>query len=145
MAEKDNATCSICGSPYRMCISCKDMIKLSPWKRHTDTSEHYKVYQVLHGYSTKVYTKEEARSRLKTIDLSDLETFRENIKDLIKDILTEDKTEINVIKKVEETEKEETTELLIEENIENNTESSVAVFDEPRVNRKRKSYKEVEI
>ena len=93
MEQKNNATCAICDSPYYMCLSCKDTMKNSPWKAHTDTSEHYKVFQVISGYSTGVYNKEEAKSKLKTIDLSDLDSFKENIKNIIKDIMREDKIE----------------------------------------------------
>lgn len=87
MTKKNNATCSICGKEYHMCISCKDDISVMPWKKHTCTSEHYKVYQVIHGLSTKVYDKDEAKSKLQNIDLSDLESFRDNIKTIIKDVI----------------------------------------------------------
>ena len=87
MAEKINATCAICGKGYHLCMSCKDMISLTPWKKHTDTSEHYKIYQIIHGYSTKMYTKAEAKVKLKKVDLSDFDTLRDNIKAVITDIM----------------------------------------------------------
>lgn len=93
MAEKLNAVCSICGEKYHLCASCKNMMELNPWKIHTDTSEHYKIYQIIHGYSVNVFTKEEAKTRLKNVDLSDLESLRDNIKKIIKDIMKEDKNE----------------------------------------------------
>lgn len=106
MAQKNNAVCAICGSPYHMCISCKESMALTPWKMHTCSSEHYKVYQIIHGLSTKKYTKDEARMRFKEVDLSDLETFRPHIKDIVEDVIREDvKVEINNIvseEKVEE-------------------------------------------
>lgn len=92
MAEKINATCAICGNGYHLCMSCKDMISLTPWKKHTDTSEHYKIYQIIHGYSTKVYTKAEAKDKLKKVDLSDFDTLRDNIKSVITDIMGADVT-----------------------------------------------------
>ena len=98
MAEKNNSTCSICGKKYYVCLSCRDSIKVNPWKIHTDTAEHYKVYQVIHGYSTGVYNKEEAKTKFKNINLSDLNSFRPHIKTLIKSILKEEK---NVVKPVE--------------------------------------------
>lgn len=91
MAEKNNATCSICGKPYYICMSCKDSIQLHPWKSFTDTAEHYKVFQVVRGFSTNVYTKGEAKAKLKNINLDDLESFRPHIKQIIKDILKEEK------------------------------------------------------
>jgi hypothetical protein len=90
MAEKKNAICSICGSSYHKCLSCRDSMKLQPWKMFTDTSEHYKVFQAVRGYSTGVYNKDEFRSRLKNIDLSDLDSYREHIKAIIKDALKEE-------------------------------------------------------
>ena len=105
MAENNNATCSICGKGYYMCLSCKDKINLNPWKIHTDTSEHYKIYQILHGYNTKVYTKEEAKSKLKMVDLSDFDSLRDNIKNLIKDIIGENNdtvdNTVDLVNKVE--------------------------------------------
>lgn len=87
MTEKNNATCAICGKDYYMCLSCKDMINISPWKKHTDTSEHYKIYQILHGFSTGVYNKKEAKSKLQKVDLSDFDSLRDNIKCLINTIM----------------------------------------------------------
>lgn len=64
-------------------------MKLQPWKIFTDTSEHYKVFQAVRGYSTGMYTKDEFKSQLKNIDLSDLDSYREHIKALIKDVLND--------------------------------------------------------
>lgn len=106
MAEKINATCAICGKGYHLCMSCKDMISLTPWKKHTDTSEHYKIYQIIHGYSTKVYTKAEAKAKLKKVDLSDFDMLRDNIKAVITDIMGADVT--TTAKKVARTRKPKT-------------------------------------
>jgi len=96
MAERNNATCSICGKGYYKCLSCKDKISATPWKTHTDTAEHYKIYQVIHGFNTGVYTKEDAKNKLKLIDLSDLNDLRAHIKDIIKDIMKEDRKQTKV-------------------------------------------------
>lgn len=92
MAEKNNAKCSICGNPYYRCVSCRDSMQLHPYKHFTDTAEHYKVFQIVRGVSTNVYTKDEAKIKLKNVDLRDLESYRPHIKQIIKDILKEDKT-----------------------------------------------------
>ena len=90
MTNKNNALCSICGKGYYKCVSCKDMINLNPWKRHTDTAEHYKVYQIIHGFSTGVYTQEEARLKLTMVDLSDIDSFRDHIRNIIQNIMKEE-------------------------------------------------------
>jgi len=89
MAE-NNATCSICGKDYYACLSCRDSLKMNPWKIYTDTAEHYKVFQVVRGFSTNIYTKDEARVKLKNINLDDIESFRPHIKQIVKDILREE-------------------------------------------------------
>ena len=91
MAENDNATCAICGKGYHVCLSCKDAMTAAPWKLHTCSSEHFKIFQVIHGFSTGVYNKREAKSKLKNVDLSDLDDLRDNIKKTIKDIMDEPK------------------------------------------------------
>jgi hypothetical protein len=101
MAEKNNATCSICGKRYHVCLSCRDSVKLAPWKVHTDTSEHYKIYQIIRGLSTNVLTKLETKERLNNVDLSDLDTFKENIKVKIKDILKEETPVVETVVEVE--------------------------------------------
>lgn len=90
MAEKNNAVCSICGKEYYACLSCSDAMKLKPWKSFTDTAEHFKVFQAVRGFSTGVYDNEEFKSKLKNIDLSDLDEYRSHIKDIIKNALKED-------------------------------------------------------
>lgn len=103
MAEKNNATCAICGEPYYVCMSCRDSLKINPWKVHTDTANCYKVYQVVHGLSTGVYTKDEAKDKLSNIDLENLNSFRPHIKKIIKNVLKEDKSVVRPVEKNEET------------------------------------------
>ena len=91
MAE-NNATCSICGNGYHLCLSCRDAIQLAPYKVHCCSADCYKVFQVIRGFSTGVYTEEEFKSKLKNLDLSNLENYREHIKALIKDALKEKPT-----------------------------------------------------
>lgn len=86
----DNAFCSICGKGYHMCLTCKDYARLHPWQLHTDTSEHYKIYQILHGYNHGFYEKEEAKELLQEVDLSDMDGFKEDVKNNILRIIGEE-------------------------------------------------------
>ena len=138
MKEKNNATCSICGKPYYMCLSCQDMISLHPWKKHTDTINCYKIYQVIHGCSTGVYTKEETKSKLQMIDLSDFDNLRDNIKNIINDIMGKDENTVNEVVDVE------AINLLNESNTSNNDVNDESVFEQEKVARRRKSFKVVE-
>lgn len=83
--KKYNATCSICGKPYNMCNSCRHDSPII-WKKFCDTAEHYKIYQIVHGYTTGVYTDAEAAKRLGNVNLSDLDELRPNIRDIINNI-----------------------------------------------------------
>lgn len=84
---KNNSICAICGKAYYACKSCGEYKRLYPWKMFTDTLEHYKIYQIIHGYSIGVYDKQETKAKLQNVDLSDLNTLIESIQTIIKDIL----------------------------------------------------------
>ena len=98
MAEKkNNSVCDICGKSYYACLSCSETTKLHPYKMYCCSPHHFQVFQVVRGFSTGVYTKDEFKSKLKNIDLSDLENYREHIKVLIKDALKEDEPVVETI------------------------------------------------
>lgn len=101
MAEKNNAVCSICGKGYHVCLSCRDAIQLAPYKKLCCSADCYRIFQVVKGFSTGVYTKDEFKSRLKKIDLSNLENYREHIKALIKDTLKEESVVKDTVDNVE--------------------------------------------
>lgn len=106
--KKYNATCSICGKPYNMCNSCRHDSPII-WKKFCDTAEHYKIYQIVHGYTTGVYTDAEAAKKIGNINLSDLDELRPNIRDIINNIIgSAEKTKRRrASKKTEKTEDED--------------------------------------
>jgi len=89
MAGKNNAKCSICGADYHICRSCNDAIKLAPYKNFVDTPECYKVFQVVRGFNTGMYTKDEAKEKLRNVDLSSI-NLRPHIKETVDSILKEE-------------------------------------------------------
>ena len=103
MKEQNNANCSICGSSYHLCVSCRDSMKLQPWKIHCCSANCYQVFQIVKGYNNGVYSKEDAKERFKNVDLKDVESFIPHIKKIVKDILKEDKVEIKTTEKIEKT------------------------------------------
>lgn len=102
MSEKNNATCSICGKKYYACFSCKEAMNLHPWKLHCCSVDCYKTFQTVRGFSTGVYSKDEFKSKLKNLDLSNLDNYRQHIKALITDALKEDKAVETEVLTVEE-------------------------------------------
>ena len=106
MSEKYNATCAICGQPYKICRTCQEIKSFTPWRTITDTLQHYSLFLVLSEYSrTKDKTK--AKDELSKCDLSKKESFKDSVKNMIDEIMKED-----VIKIIEETSKE-----TVEENV----------------------------
>lgn len=97
MAERNNAVCDICGKEYYVCLSCSDAMRLHPYKSFTDTAEHFKIFQVVKGFLTGVYSKEEAKEKFKNIDLKDIDSFKPHIKKIIKDILKEEKVDVKEV------------------------------------------------
>lgn len=89
MAEKINAYCTICGKGYHLCVSCGNH-RLNPWKKLTDTPEHYKIHQILSGFSNGIYTKDETRDKLMNVNLSDSDTYIDSVKSLLNTVLTEE-------------------------------------------------------
>lgn len=86
MALENNAICSICGKPYRVCRTCKEITSFTPWRTVTDTLPHYMIYLVLFEY-TKNKDKAKAKEGLEKCDLSELETFDNDVKNVINEIL----------------------------------------------------------
>lgn len=83
-----NAHCSICGEGYHICNTCKNEKKFKPWRTVTDTIEHYKIYMAIHGY-TVTKNKEQAKVELQNCNLSDMDSFKSEIKSVIKEIMSE--------------------------------------------------------
>ena len=100
MAEKNNATCSICDKKYYKCVSCKGKASAEPYKMYCCSSDHYKVFQVIRGFNNGVYTKDEANDKLKNINLSDLSKFRSHIKKIVKEIMKVEKNVEPVVQEV---------------------------------------------
>ncbi len=93
MSQELNATCDICGKKYHICSSCKEVKSFTPWRTVTDTMQHYLIFLALSEY-TKTKDKEKAKDELSKCDLSELDTFNENIKTVIKEIMAEGKEKI---------------------------------------------------
>ena len=93
MSQELNATCDICGKKYHVCNSCKEVKSFTPWRTVTDTMQHYLIFLALSEY-TKTKDKEKVKEELSKCDLSELDTFNENIKTVIKEIMAEEKEKI---------------------------------------------------
>ena len=107
MSEKYNATCAICGQPYKICRTCQEIKSFTPWRTITDTLQHYSLFLVLSEYS-RTKDKAKAKDELSKCDLSEKELFKDSVKNMIDEIMKEDT--IKII--------EETSEETVKENVE---------------------------
>ena len=88
--ENLNATCSICGEKYHMCISCSEVQSFTPWRSIVDRINCYKIFLILKDYTNNTKPKEMAKSELNKCDLSELNAFIPEVKIVIENILKED-------------------------------------------------------
>ena len=88
MALENNAICDICGKPYRVCQTCKEIKSFKPWRTVTDTFPHYLIFLAISDY-TRTKDKEKAKEELSKCDLTGLESFNEYIKKVIHEIIDE--------------------------------------------------------
>ena len=130
MNKNNNVKCIICGKGYHLCRSCKDKLAIAPYKLLTDTSEHYKVYQVINGYRGKVYTKAEAKEVLKNIDTSDKETYLDSVKKILSEIC-DTKEEIEIVTETTKSKR----------NIKSTTSSTISVSNKSKNSETQKSDK----
>lgn len=87
---KNNAKCSICGQEYNVCITCAKTKTYAPWRTIVDSIEHYKIYIIIRDYTNKYIDKNKAKKLLLERDLSDLDTFVLEIKNIINEIMKEE-------------------------------------------------------
>ena len=89
--NKNNATCIICGKEYHLCIGCdRTKTNWKSWKMITDTENCYNIYKILNDYGYGKMSKDEARELLNQLDLSDVDNFREGVKNRINNIMKVD-------------------------------------------------------
>ena len=103
MALENNAICDICGKPYHVCQTCKEITYFKQRRTVTDTFPHYMIFLAISDY-TRTKDKQKAKEALSKCDLTDLENFNKDIKKVIHEIIddpivTEKKKQKNYTKK----------------------------------------------
>lgn len=100
--KENNATCKVCGTAYHRCLNCeKNQNNFVSYKLVACSHNCFKIHAtILSGDS-----KETQRETLKKLDLTNLETFEEEVKAYIKDVLATEKEILakEIIEDVKET------------------------------------------
>lgn len=78
--SKLNKTCFLCQQQYSYCYSCPTELQYQSWKNLFDTENCKEIFNILcrHGQST--ITDEEAKELLEQYDLSQKDSFTDNVK-----------------------------------------------------------------
>lgn len=85
--DKENASCIICGNKYYLCIACeRNKTTWKPWKIITDTEKCFKIYDILNKYNFNKISKEEAKEKLNSLNLGDLNIFKDSVREQIEEI-----------------------------------------------------------
>lgn len=84
---RDERTCVICGMHYSYCPNCVDYNSQPRWRFLFHDKNCHDIYNVLNDYGASVITKEQARAKLKALDLTNLNSFRKDFRDQIKEIM----------------------------------------------------------
>lgn len=87
MAKQNNRTCIICGKHYSYCPTCGEDSGKPTWYFIFDGENCHDIYDVCTAYRDKEISIADAYTRIKSMDLSDLDNFAESTKAQIKEIL----------------------------------------------------------
>ena len=91
MKRNKTRICICCGKEYQYCPRCDSDKDAPRWMMNFDTDACHVAFQVVTDYNYGEITREEAVAKLNAVDLSDLESYIPDVKDVVKKILTVDK------------------------------------------------------
>ena len=89
-----NRECFTCGRKHSYCPSCYEDRHLETWHIMFDDINCKNIFNIVNQYFYKHITVEDAILMLENCDLTELDTFNEDIKKDIKNILKQKKVEI---------------------------------------------------
>lgn len=82
-----NATCKICGKKYHVCGDCKSQKTITPWRNVVDSVNCWKIYYALVNYTNGSTNADDTKEILSRCDLSELDSFKDNIKKTINKLM----------------------------------------------------------
>lgn len=92
---RDERECVICGTHYSYCPNCVQYNSEPRWKFLFHDKNCHDIYNVLNDYGSNVISKEQARNKLKTLDLTNIKSFRQDFRNQVNDILKQDETKVS--------------------------------------------------
>lgn len=86
----DNKKCIVCGKRYSYCPTCTQDKFKPVWMSLYHDSNCKDIWQTLCAESVGHMTAQEAAEKLRTLDLSNMSAFKENVQNHIQRLLTDD-------------------------------------------------------
>lgn len=96
--SQNNHWCSVCGTGYYACDSCKEVSSFKPWRTITDTIEHYKIHLIVTDYNNGLIEKTEAKNKLAKLDYK-LTDLKDGVQAVIKEIIGAESKQMNPLSK----------------------------------------------
>lgn len=81
--------CHLCGKEYKYCNTCEEDKYAPVWKSTFHSENCAKIFKCAVDFGVSLITKEEAKSILLECDLTDKESFREDVQNAISEIMKE--------------------------------------------------------
>ena len=89
----NNRICIACGKEYEYCGFCPKSLNLPVWKNIFDTENCKNIFEIASDYAQNMITKERAKERLLCCDLSNIDSFKEKVRDYSYEIMAEENFE----------------------------------------------------
>ena len=93
---KLNRVCFTCGKKHSYCPDCYEDRHLETWHIMFHDKNCKNIYDIINSHFYKHLTTEKAINELEKCDLTNIESFNEDMKKDIKYILAQKKIEINI-------------------------------------------------
>lgn len=82
---KNNRVCIVCYAQYSYCNNCKEHMHFPTWMNIYHSENCRNIFNIISSYLGQKITKEEAKKRLDSCDL----TYKDNLKETIKNAIDE--------------------------------------------------------
>lgn len=86
---KINKICYVCNKSYKHCYSCPSDLQHPSWMEMFDTENCKNIFNILCKHGQKMISDEETRELLNDCDLSQKDTFAENIINHLNKVLSD--------------------------------------------------------
>ena len=90
-------SCLLCGKEYKFCPTCGEDRYAPVWKNTFCSEDCSRIFKCAMSFYMSLITKEEAMKIVSECDTTNIEAYRDDIKQTIKKIMTVDKVNSKVV------------------------------------------------